>query len=70
MFQTILTQQLHGLDQLFIKKQTPHVIAITKGELAVTLNKRAIWGVIQEVEKNITRGEIRDNTPHKIAGLL
>jgi hypothetical protein len=38
MVQTILTQQLHGLDQLFIKKQTSRVVAIRKGELAATLN--------------------------------
>ena len=69
-FQTILTQWLRGLDQLFIKKQTSSVIAIRKEELAATLNKRATWGVLRELENNITKGGICNNTPHKIAGLL
>jgi hypothetical protein len=55
-FRTILAQRLHGLDQLFIKKQTSHVIAIRKGVLVATLNEQAIWGVLREVENNITGG--------------
>jgi hypothetical protein len=49
-------QQLHGLDQLFIKKQTPRVVVIRKDKLAVTLNEWAIWGVIREEEKILPGG--------------
>jgi hypothetical protein len=69
-FRTILAQRLCGLDQLLIRKQTSHVIAIRRGELAATLNQQAIWGFLQEMENNITRGGICKNTPHKVAGLL